>query len=176
MKDKKDEERDDADARAEHFMRMRFEWQDLIEDLIQDGQERGVFDDLRGKGKPLDLQKSPYGAEWELAHKLMKQNDVLPPWIAKRNEIIAQVERFRLEVVRSWTRHDQAFRLAQGEGQKSALALGWENACRQWEAELIRLNIQIADFNLGRPSDSLEMVKLHLDRELQRANAQRYLA
>ena len=164
-----------ADTRAEHFMRMRFEWNDLIEDLIQEGQERGAFDNLRGKGKPLDLEQNPYGAEWELAHKLMKENDVLPPWIAKRNGIIEQIEQFRTDLHRVWARHAQAYRLAQGEGHKSALSLSWDDVCRGWEVELVGLNKQIAEFNLGRPSEGLEMVKLRLDRELERAGAARWL-
>jgi DnaJ family protein C protein 28 len=175
MNNKTDKKRNDADARAEHFMRMRFEWNDLIEELIQEGQERGAFADLKGKGKPLNLEQNPYGAEWELAHKLMKENDVLPPWIAQRNEILTQIDQFRIDVVRDWTRHEQAFRLAQGQGQKSALSLSWDDSCRQWEIDIKKLNKRIADFNLGRPSEGLEMVKLRLDKELERAGAARTL-
>ncbi len=167
--------REDRDALAEHQMRMRFDWSNLIEDLIQDGLERGAFDDLKGKGEPLDLKKSLYGAEWELAHKLMKENDVLPPWIARRNEITAQIDHFRLDVRRAWTRHEQAFRYAQAKGQKDALSLSWDDVCRQWERELGLLNKQIRDFNLGRPVENVEMFELELARELELAGARRYL-
>jgi hypothetical protein len=167
---------DDREALAEHQMRMRFDWSNLIEDLIQDGLERGAFDDLQGKGKPLDLKKSPYGAEWELAHKLMKENDVLPPWIARRNEIAAQIDHFRAEVRRAWIRHEQAFRYAQAKGHKDALSLSWDDVCRQWELDLGVLNKQIRDFNLGRPIDNVEMFELELKRELDSAGAKRYLA
>lgn len=173
--DKNNKKQEKADARAEHFMRMRFEWNDLIEDLIQEGQEQGAFDNLRGKGKPLDLEQNPYGAEWDLAHKLMKENDVLPPWIAKRNGILEQIEQFRADLSRVWARHIQAYRLAQGQGHRNALSLSWDDACQGWEAELVGLNKQIAEFNLGRPSEGLEMVKLRLDRELERSGAARNL-
>lgn len=166
---------EEADREAERRMRMRFDWDNLIEDLIQDGQERGAFDNLRGKGKPLKLDKSPFGAEWKLAHDLMKENDVLPPWIAQRNDIMAQIKQFRVDLGRVWARHDQAFRFAQGKGQKDALSLSWDDACRQWAADLVVLNKRIRDFNLGRPSEGLEIVSLSLDRELARVGAKRYL-
>ena len=171
--DKKNvDDQKDKDALAEHRIRMRFDWNNLIEDLIQDGQERGSFDNLRGKGKPLDLDKNPYGMDWKLAHELMKENDVLPPWIAKRNEIMAQIEQFRIDVSRVWTSHEQAFRYAQGKGQKDALTLSWSDVCRQWETELGVLTKQIRDFKLGRPSDGLVIVKLDLKKELARAGAE----
>jgi len=173
---KNSKKRNEVDARAEHFMRMRFEWNDLMEDLIQEGQERGAFDDLKGKGKPLDLEQNPYGSEWDLAHKLMKENDVLPPWIAQRNEILAEIDQFRIDIIRTWTRHEQAFRLAQGQGQKNALSLSWDDSCRQLETDIKKLNKRIADFNLGRPTDRLEMIKLRLDKELERAGASQYLS
>jgi hypothetical protein len=179
MKNKKEDEKSkrqkDEDALAEHRLRMRFDWNNLIEDMIQDGQEQGAFDNLRGKGKPLNLDKNPYGSDWKLAHELMKENDVLPPWIAQRNGIMAQIEQFRTDIGRVWRRHEQAFRYAQGKGQKGALALGWDDVCQQWEAELEILNKRIRDFNLGRPSEGLEIVKLDLGKELERAGAKQYL-
>jgi hypothetical protein len=173
--DDKKKREEEADAETEHRMRMRFDWDNLIEDLIQDGQERGAFDNLPGKGKPLKLDKNPFGAEWKLAHDLMKENDVLPPWIAQRNEIIAAIEQFRIDIGRVWARHEQAFRYAQGKGQKDALSLSWDNICRQWAGDLVILNKRIRDFNLGRPSDGLEMVALNLEKELTQAGARRYL-
>ena len=172
--DQYDKELDD-EALAEHRMRMRFDWSDLIEDLIQEGQERGAFDNLPGQGKPLDLRRNPYGVEWELAHKLMKDNDVLPPWIAKRKLIMAQIDQMRGDIARAWRRHEQAFRFAQGKGQQSALSLSWDGAWRRWQIQLEHINKQIRDYNLGRPSEGLEMVTLELEREIARAGAQRTL-
>lgn len=170
-----DNKKKDADSLAEHRMRMRLDWNNLIEDMIQEGLEKGSFDDLSGKGKPLNLKKNPYGAEWELAHHLMKENDVLPPWIAHRNEISAQTEQFRTDAAREWARHEQAFRYAQSKGHKDALSVSWDDVCRQWAAELVALNKQIRDFNLGRPSEGLEIVTVDLRRELKRLGAKRFL-
>lgn len=178
MSDKKDDKSEaelEREKLTEHRLRMRFQWNDLIEDLIQEGQEQGAFDNLRGQGKPLNLERTPYGAEWELAHKLMKENDVLPPWMVKRNGILKQIETMRVHYGRRWTSHEQAHGLAQGKGHRDALALSWDNVCRQWEDELKRINKQIEDFNLGRPSEGLEIYKLRLDLELERAGSRRWL-
>lgn len=165
----------DDDKLIEHRLRMRFGWDDLIEDLIQDGQDRGVFDNLKGKGKPLDLKGSHFGAEQALAHSLMKENKILPPWIEKRNRIVAEIELLRTEIGREWTRYDRAFGLAQGKSVRDALALEWERVCLKWEEKLAGINKRINDFNLARPTDNLEIYRLRMDDELLRAEARREL-
>ena len=77
----------ESERQTEHKIRMRFEYQDLIEDLIQDGQERGVFDNLKGKGKPLDLSSNLYEGDNSLANDLMKEHKILPLWLARRNTV-----------------------------------------------------------------------------------------
>ena len=72
---------------------------------------------------------------------------------------------------------DQRYRQRQrqGEGQRSALVIAWDDACLKWIETIAELNRQINNFNLKRPSDKLEMFKLNLDKELERAGARRYL-
>ena len=173
---KPDKKNISADELSKHQMRMRFGWDDLIEEMIQDGQERGAFDNLRGAGKPLKLNQNAYGSEWDLAHSLMKDNDIVPPWIDKRNRIVAEIDLLRQDIVRQWARYSLAFGLAQGKSHRIALALQWGEVCEQWEEKLGALNKKIEDFNLGRPSENLEIFKLRLDDELQNIGASRDLA
>jgi len=160
---------------AERRRRMRDDWHNLIEDLIQDGQEKGIFDNLPGKGKPLNLRKNPYAADMELANSLLKQNDLAPAWIMERNDIIARSEALRADIQRTWRRHEQQFRFVQGEGQRGALTISWDDACQKWQAEIVELNKQIDRFNLKRPANGLEIFKVTLDRELARVEAPRWL-
>ncbi|MDX1414505.1 MAG: DnaJ family domain-containing protein [Candidatus Promineifilaceae bacterium] len=164
------------DKKVEHQMRMRFGWDDLIEELIQEGQERGAFENLKGAGKPLDLKKNQYAADWDLAHSLMKENDILPPWIEKRNRIVAGLELFRADLGRQWSIFEEAYALARGDGQRMALALQWAGKCRRWDVKLGTINKKIDEFNLSRPSDNLELFHLKLDDELRRIGARRDLA
>ncbi|HIP72312.1 MAG TPA: DUF1992 domain-containing protein [Anaerolineae bacterium] len=159
---------------AEHHYRMRHERSDLIEELIQEGRERGLFDDLPGKGKPLDLQKNPYEKDMELANKLLKDNDLPPAWILQRNNILADISQLRTDIRRQWAWHEREFAAAPIEG-KGRLTISWDDYYLKWVRTVADLNKRIDSFNLKRPLDNLEILKLSLDTELTRANAPRWL-
>jgi hypothetical protein len=163
------------EAKARHRYRMEYDWPNLIDDLIEEGREQGVFDNLPGKGKPLNLKRNLFAPEKELAYGLLKNNDLKPAWIMVRSDLITQIENMRMGIKHKWNLYEREYRLSQGEGQRSALIIAWDEACLKWIADLAELNRQIDDFNLKRPSDHLELFKLNLDKELQRAGARRYL-
>ena len=170
------EELSEAQRRTRHHLRMRFAWRDLIEEMIEEGRERGAFDNLRGAGKPLDLARNPFEEDRHLANALLKEHDLLPAWLLKRKAIGVEVQALRLDIGRRWARFSQAYVAAEKDhGRRAALRLGWDNACAVWQEEVTRLNKAIADFNLDRPSDNLELFKLRLDDELRRAGAARAL-
>jgi DnaJ homologue, subfamily C, member 28, conserved domain len=63
-----------------------------IEDKIREAIERGDFDDLEGKGKPLDLD--PYFATPEdrrLAYSILKSNQFVPAEV----EIMKEISRLK---------------------------------------------------------------------------------
>ncbi len=69
-----------------------------IDDAIRAAMARGDFDNLPGAGKPMALGDDPYTPdEMKEAYRLMKQNDLLPDWIAqgKALEKTAQMLRER---------------------------------------------------------------------------------
>lgn len=39
------------------------DWESWIDQAIREAQERGEFDDLPGRGKPLDLTPNPYAVD-----------------------------------------------------------------------------------------------------------------
>jgi DnaJ family protein C protein 28 len=168
-------EPDDASQAAAYRLRMRTDLQNLIEDLIEDGRQRGVFDNLPGHGKPLELDRNPHEGSMELANRLLKDNQLRPAWISRRLLVLEKIEALREEIGRTWQRYEPAFRLAQGDGQRAALTVGWDDACRKWQEEIVRINRLIDDYNLKRPGERLEIFKLRLADELQRAGAPRYL-
>ncbi len=163
------------EAQAHHRYRMEHDRQNLIDDLIEEGRKQGVFDNLPGKGKPLNLKRSLFASEKELAHGLLKQNDLKPAWIMDRSDLMAQIDSLRTDIKRKWNLYEREYRLVQGEGQRSALVIAWDDACLKWTETITKLNQQINNFNLKRPSENLELFKLSLDNELERASARRYL-
>lgn len=154
---------------------MRHEWRDLIEDLIEDGRQRGAFDELAGQGKPLDLDPNLYEGSSALANKLLKENDLRPAWITNRVVVMEQIDALRGDIQRTWERYRLAFAQAQGDAQKGGLTIGWDDHCRRWEADITKLNKQIETYNLKRRISQLELFKLRLNDELKRVDAPRYL-
>jgi hypothetical protein len=65
-----------------------YAFQKIIEKKIQDAQENGDFDDLPGKGKPIDLEDDRnIPEELRLTYKILKNADCLPPELELRKEI-----------------------------------------------------------------------------------------
>jgi len=60
----------------------------IIEERIRKAQKKGVFDNLEGSGKPLNLENDSHIAEdLRLAYKILKNADCLPPEIELKKEI-----------------------------------------------------------------------------------------
>jgi DnaJ family protein C protein 28 len=159
----------------DHRRRMRFQWNDLMEDLIEDGRRRGLFEDLPGKGKPLDLEQNIYEGSSALANQLMKTNDIKPVWLSQRIGVSEKIDELRVEMRRTWTRYRASFEQSQGETHRQALSLGWDDVCRRWQESIEKLNKEIATYNLKRPNGQMELFKLRLDDELKRIDAPRRL-
>jgi DnaJ family protein C protein 28 len=154
--------------------RMRFQFQDLVEDLIEDGRRRGLFDDLSGHGRPLNLEKNVYEGSNALANQLMKDNDIRPAWLSQRLGVAEKIDALRADISRSWTRYRDGYDHAPAD-HRTALSIGWDDACRRWEETIVSLNKEIETYNLKRPTGQLELFKLRLSDELQRVDAPRYL-
>jgi hypothetical protein len=61
----------------------------MAENRILEAIEGGLFDNLRGKGKPLVLEDDSHiPPELRMVYKIMKMADCLPPALEMRKEII----------------------------------------------------------------------------------------
>lgn len=65
------------------------DWETLTERLIREAQEAGRFDDLPGHGRRLQLEDETYEGEMALAHHVLRNAGVAPPWIETDKEIRA---------------------------------------------------------------------------------------
>lgn len=62
----------------------------IAERKIQDAMEEGLFDNLPGRGQPLDLSVNPFEPpNMRAVNRILKQNRVLPPWLLLEQEIEA---------------------------------------------------------------------------------------
>ena len=61
----------------------------LAENRIQVAIEAGDFDDLTGKGQPLNLEEDSHiPPELRMAYKILKNADCLPPELELRKEVV----------------------------------------------------------------------------------------
>lgn len=127
-----------------------FEW--VAEEKIRSAIESGQWDNLPGKGKPLQWQDNPFEPpEWRMAFSLLRQNGFSLPWLEERKEIEAEVQQFRAQ-----------------------LALGLRSAnvtdVKEWtKSQIDRLNRRIFRYNLGAPLDRFQVPSLNLEQEMERA-------
>ncbi|MHC1729989.1 MAG: DnaJ family domain-containing protein [Syntrophobacteraceae bacterium] len=65
----------------------------IAEKKIREAIDKGEFDDLPGKGKPLELEDDRHiPQDIRLAHKILKNADCLPPELELRKEILTVEE------------------------------------------------------------------------------------
>ncbi|MFD2042981.1 DUF1992 domain-containing protein [Ornithinibacillus salinisoli] len=66
----------------------KFQYTDHMSEIIRNAEKNGHFDDLPGKGKPLNLGRDYGGNRYEAQlNKTLKDNHVLPRWVELANEI-----------------------------------------------------------------------------------------
>jgi hypothetical protein len=75
-------------------------WESLIERQIREAMEGGAFRELPHQGAPLPLEDDSAAGEWAMAHRMLRDAGVAPPWIeadkearARLTELEALIER-----------------------------------------------------------------------------------
>ncbi|RLT33231.1 MAG: DUF1992 domain-containing protein [Chloroflexi bacterium] len=146
------------------------EWQDFISQAIEDAMRDGAFDNLPGKGKPLNLNENPNEPpDMAMANKILKNNDVTPPWIGDRKKLLEDVESLRADISQrwEWMRTDWAAPTA----DRARLAARWTGQIAVWTGQIDKLNSRILDLNLTLPIWRMELLRVHLADELARIGA-----
>jgi len=60
----------------------------IIEQRIKEAQDQGAFDELPGRGRPLEIEDDSHiPEELRLAYKILKNADCLPPELELKKEI-----------------------------------------------------------------------------------------
>lgn len=137
--DKTDPEQDPR-ARSHIYLS---DWESVIDRQIREAMERGEFDNLSGRGKPLNLARDPnVPREWELAFKLLKDAGLAPEWIELCKEICAAREQLFAPLKRAL-----ANPLPPREGARRIEAL-----LDQFRAGAADLNRAIDLYNLKAPT------------------------
>lgn len=76
-------------------------WESLVERLIREAQEEGRFDDLPSHGEPLQLPEDLATGDLAMAHHLLRNAGVAPPWIEADKEVRALEDDIQRHVERA---------------------------------------------------------------------------
>lgn len=126
---------------------------DYLEEQICDAEERGVFANLPGYGKPLNLDADPYAGDKSLAYSLLKNNDALPAELEMVREVDQMHERLeaRSAILVKRGRDLRQHPLRASAEAKSAYRQAVTEGLAAYERGLRALNSKILTLNLSVP-------------------------
>jgi DnaJ family protein C protein 28 len=136
-----------------------------IDEQIRQAMEKGEFDNLPGKGKPLDLTQFPHeDPGWRIAYRMLKENGYTLPWIETRRSIELDIERANKSLQQNWEWRKGATTsrsLLQAERE-------WQQAIQRFHEQVTNLNKRIRDYNLEIPSSQFQRHQIDAEREIQK--------
>ena len=145
-------------------------WQSLIDRQLEQLKQEGGLTNLPGAGKPLkweDDTNTP--ADLQMAHKILKDNDMAPDWIMAGRE----VEGKREELLESLRRALASYQQAQAADpllRRHAQEM-WESKQQKFREMAESLNKQINTYNLKVPPGIGHKPHVNLEREIKRLMA-----
>ena len=140
-------------------------WESLVEKKIREAMAEGEFDDLPGKGKPVDLSENPFeDPELRLAHRLLRNAGFAPAFIEERKEIDAGIESARTSLMRAWTIYQRVIESGRADGE----AL-WERALEEFRGRIEALNKRIQLYNLKVPAAAFQRRLVDAQTEVEHA-------
>lgn len=138
-------------------------WESLIDQKIREAMEQGEFNDLSGKGSPIDLAENPYeDPDWRTAHRLLRNAGFAPSWIEERKEIEAELETARTRLIRA----RELYHVAGGESSTSAVAR-WEKSLSTFREQLGELKIRITKWNAIVPAAGFQRRQINTEVEIE---------
>ena len=115
-------------------------WENIAERKIREAMAEGAFDNLEGKGRPLDLGEDPYeDPSLRMAHRLLRNNGFAPAWIEEAKDLEQAIERARRDL---------------------APAIAGQATLDAFRERVAEINRRILAHNLKTPSTQFHMLPL----------------
>jgi len=138
-------------------------WESLIDQKIREAMEQGEFDDLSGKGEPIDLSENPFeDPDWRMAHRTLRNAGFAPAWIEERKDIDAALESARVNLSRVWT----ILRNARGTEHERTATVRWKTALTAFREKVEELNGRINGWNLRAPAVGFHWKRIDAEQEI----------
>jgi DnaJ family protein C protein 28 len=117
----------------------------LAEKRLREAIETGEFDDLPGKGEPIDLRENPFeDPDLRTVHRLLRNAGFAPAWIEERKDIDAELTAAQTKLSRAWALF--------GQGGKAPSEAEWERSVKEFREQVIELQQRIRIYNLKAPA------------------------
>jgi DnaJ homolog subfamily C member 28 len=140
-------------------------WESLIDKTIREAMEQGEFDDLEGKGEPIDLSENPFeDPDWRTAHRMLRNAGFAPAWIEERKDIDSELAAARSALARAWT----VLQNARGSEHERSATLRWETAVGTFRDRVDDLNRRINAWNLKTPALAFHRKRIDGEAEIER--------
>ncbi|KAL4578792.1 hypothetical protein LXL04_014923 [Taraxacum kok-saghyz] len=130
----------------------------VVEQRIWHSMEEGQFENLPGKGKPLNLNSNPHADPAEdTLYRILSRNKCAPEWVELNKEIRNSVAEWRLSLKKSWNRKES------GDSSK------WSENSDSLKLQLRSINDKVFRYNLIVPFGR-QMNGLKWEKEVTRLN------
>src|SRR5260221_5188360 len=138
-------------------------WESLIDQKIREAMEQGEFDDLEGKGKPLDTSENPFeDPELRLAHRMLRNAGFAPSWIEERKDIDSEFEDARNQLARAW----KVLQNSLGTENERAAGARWQKALTLFRQQSGEINRRIIAWNLKVPAAGFRRSVIDIAKEV----------
>lgn len=139
---------------------------DIVEQRIQEAREEGKFDNLKGLGKPLQIDENIWAGDKAMAYHLLKSNDVAPQELERGHEIDQEIE--RAEASLRSLRHRRDTLLSRRQvfaSERRAYNILRETTERRYAEALRSINSKILSLNIIAPP-ALHRRRVDVERRL----------
>ena len=136
----------------------------LVEKKIREAMEDGEFDNLPGKGQPVDTSENPFeDPDLRTVHRLLRNAGFAPAFIEERKDIDATLEKSRQTLKRAWELHEKSAR----SDSRSAEA-NWQRVVEEFHETVAELNERIRIYNLKVPAGAFQRRRIDARVEIER--------
>ncbi len=119
-------------------------WESIAERKIREAMAEGAFDNLTGKGRPLNLEEDPYeDPSLRMAHRLLRNNGFAPPWVEEAKDLAREID-------------------------AAIQALAARGSVELFRSEIAEINRRILAHNLKTPSASFHMRPVDAETEIRK--------
>jgi DnaJ family protein C protein 28 len=126
-------------------------WETIAERKIREAMEAGIFEDLPGKGQPIQMDLNPFeDPSLGMAHHLLRVNGFAPAWIEEACEIDRASQSLRTDLANARRLH-------------AANPPRWQRELDGFRRRAAELNRRILTYNLKSPSTQFHKERFDLE-------------